>query len=199
MSYSTGVSGSDISSWYQQYFGRAPQASEIRDWQSTGMTGSQVQQGLANHTLSIQGQADAKSNWGKGWGDWQAGDATQNDAGTIKGYYQKYLGRTPIDQEVNNWLGTNQTLGEIEKGLMDHPTASSNLQRNGQLPASPLPPLPPTQDIYSSASADGAAGASGFKTKKSSWKTSGQSTKGTNNLKLQIQGSTGNTGLNITG
>jgi hypothetical protein len=66
--------------------------------------------------------------------------------------------------------------------------------------AAPAPaPPPPPPDIYSSAGADGAVGASGYKSKKSSWKASGQSTKGTNNLKLQIQKGASGTGLNITG
>jgi hypothetical protein len=65
------------------------------------------------------------------------------------------------------------------------------------LPKAPSPPPPP--DIYSNVGADGATGATGFKTKKSSWKTSGQSTKGTSNLKLKIQGNASGTGLNISG
>jgi hypothetical protein len=66
-------------------------------------------------------------------------------------------------------------------------------------PAPAPPPPPPPPDIYSSVGADGAVGASGYKSKKSSWKASGQSTKGTNNLKLQIQKGASGTGLNITG
>ena len=66
-------------------------------------------------------------------------------------------------------------------------------------PPPPPPAPPPPPDIFSSAGADGSVGASGFKSKKSSWKTSGQSTKGTNNLKLQIQKGASGTGLNISG
>ena len=62
----------------------------------------------------------------------------------------------------------------------------------------PTPTAPPP-DIYSNAGADGSTGATGFKSKKSSWKTSGQSTKGTSNLKLKIQGNASGTGLNISG
>ena len=69
----------------------------------------------------------------------------------------------------------------------------------GAVAPPPAPEPPPPPDIYSSVGADGSAGATGFKSKKSSWKTSGQSTKGTNNLKLQIQKSASGTGLNITG
>jgi len=198
MSYSGGPSSSQISNWYQQYFGRAPQASEIKDWQGTGKSATDVQQGLANHTLSIQGQASAKSNNGMGWGSYQAGDATKNDSDTIKGYYQKYLGRTPIDQEVTNWLGTNQTLGEIEKGLMDHPTSISNLTANNQLPMSMRGMQPDNAQEYvpggSGSSVD--MNAAGFRRRKSSARSSGLTTKGTSQFKINGQTSQ-SSGLNI--
>jgi hypothetical protein len=197
MSYSGGPSSSQISNWYQQYFGRAPQASEIKDWQGTGKSATEVQQGLANHTLSIQGQASAKSNNGMGWGSYQVGDATKNDSDTIKGYYQKYLGRTAIDEEVTNWLGTNQTLGEIEKGLMDHPTSMSNLQKNNQMPSSMMM-QPDNSPEYipggSGSSVD--MNAAGFKRKKSSARASGLTTKGTSQFKINGQTSQ-SSGLNI--
>lgn len=39
----------------------------------------------------------------------------------VRGYYQQYLGRAPQDVEVQNWLGTGKSLGEIEQGLAQHP------------------------------------------------------------------------------
>jgi hypothetical protein len=79
------------------------------------------------------------------------------------------------------------------------PSFGDSMGTGSIAPPPPAPAPPPPPDIYSSAGADGAAGASGFKSKKSSWKASGQSTKGTNNLKLQIQKGASGTGLNITG
>ena len=198
MSYSSGPTGLQIASWYQQYFGRTPQQSEINDWRRTGLSSNDVQKGLANHTLSIQGQADAKSNWGAGWGNRQAGDATKNDSATIKGYYEKHLGRTPIDEEVNNWLGTNQTLGEIEKGLMDHPTSISNLQKNNQmpLPISMQEEKMPQQFLQGGVGADIDGNAMGFRRKRSSARMSGLTSKGTSQFKVNGQ-SAKSSGLNI--
>lgn len=85
----------------------------------------------------------------------------------------------------------------VPEYLTPQPSFGDSMSAASPAPAPPPPPPPP--DIYSSAGADGAVGASGYTSKKSSWKASGQSTKGTNNLKLQIQKGASGTGLNITG
>ena len=64
-------------------------------------------------------------------------------------------------------------------------------------PPPPAPQLPP--DVFSNQGAEGAKGATGFKTSKSSWKRAGKATKGTSNLKLQINSNATGTGMNIRG
>lgn len=46
-----------------------------------------------------------------------------NTDSAIRGYYEKYLGRSPQDVEVRNWQSTGKSLGEIEQGLAQHPLA----------------------------------------------------------------------------
>jgi len=85
-----------IKGYYQQYLGRAPQTSEITDWQGTGKTLAEIQTGLKEHSTSTAG--------------------TQ----AIGQYYQEYLGRPAQASEVKDWQGTGKSLEAIKEGLLGY-------------------------------------------------------------------------------
>jgi hypothetical protein len=48
---------------------------------------------------------------------------------SIKGYYQTYIGRAPVEQEVQNWKGTGLALPKIEEGLAGSVYSTSATQQ----------------------------------------------------------------------
>ena len=82
-----------IKSYYQTSFGRAPQQQEIQNWVGTGKSLPEIQQGLANHVLSLSG--------------------TQS----IKDSYQTSFGRQPTELEISNWQGAGKSIEQIKQDL----------------------------------------------------------------------------------
>jgi len=123
----------------------------------------------------------------------------------VNSLYSSLLGRPADEGGLKYWVDSmdagTDTQDSVLGSFLNSPEYRSSFpsfgDKMGVGTGQPEPPPPP--DIYSNVGADGTAGATGYKTRKSSWKTSGQSTKGTGNLKLQIQKGASGTGLNITG
>ena len=103
-----------IKGYYQQYLGRAPQTSEITDWQGTGKTLAEIQTGLKEHPTSTT--------------------ATQ----AIGQYYQEYLGRPAQASEVKDWQGTGKSLEAIKEGLLGY----AQQQKTAGGSSSPTPAAP---------------------------------------------------------
>jgi hypothetical protein len=151
----------------------------------------------------------------------ESGESTQDSVRTsvlrskeynapyVNNLYSELLGRKADEGGMNFWLNSlekgTDTQDSVRMGLQISPEGLTRGLGNMGGGFGDMMRLgiraqnPPKQEIFSSAGADGSVGASGFRSKKSSWKTSGQSTKGTNNLKLQMQKGASGTGLNISG
>jgi hypothetical protein len=129
-------------------------------------------------------------------------DPNSSTADFLNSVYGDILGRQADTSGMSYWSNILDTGADSRDNVLRNISQSSEFtggfgDQMSLAPKEPEEPKPP--DVFTNAGAEGTTGATGYKTKKSSWRASGKSTKGTGNLKLQIQKGAGGTGLNITG
>lgn len=117
--HSTSTAGTQaIGQYYQEFLGRPAQASEIKDWQGTGKSLEAIKEGLLGYA---QQQKVASGSSAAAPAAPAAAPANDRESAISQGY-QAYFGRTPLAQEVSDWLGTGKSASDITSGLKGHST-----------------------------------------------------------------------------